>query len=207
MHRSKIPAPVGMYNLGNTCFQSAVLQCLIACTPLQKYFLHDVMHHHASCAEYRQSVHQESPKRSNSNVSSKSSSSSKDRVGTCLACELDKLMLRYLGSSRGVDVFSAVMEHSEPDSYLRKGDPLVTSEMLACAWKCGEMNHLAGYAQRDSHEFLHGFLDNMGKHDREYQSRISRAIKSAQPASSTNGKTSHRGTFRPFRFHHHSNVF
>ena len=195
--RSKIPAPVGMYNLGNTCFQSAVLQCLIACIPIQKYFLYDIMHHHASCLEYRKAIDSKNnaPKRT-------TASSGKDAsklVGGCLACELDKLILRYLGSARGVDVFSAVTNSIATrqsllhNGSLRKGSPLVTAEILTSAWNCGGMNHLAGYDQRDAHEFLHGFLDNMGKHDRLYRNRIATATGRAAP--NNNGKDSRHGTF------------
>jgi hypothetical protein len=34
--------------------------------------------------------------------------------------------------------------------------------MLTAVWRCGGMSHLAGYDQRDAHEFLHGFLEIMG---------------------------------------------
>lgn len=44
-----------------------------------------------------------------------------------------------------------------------RGNPLGTTSMLAAAWKTGGMDHLAGYEQRDAHEFLHAFLDNVGK--------------------------------------------
>lgn len=184
--RSRILAPVGMYNLGNTCFQSAVLQCLIACVPIQKYFLHDMMHHHASCAEYRKMADRPALPRKFQSTDSSS------RMSPCLACELDKLILRYFGSARGVDVFSAVTDAASnmEERIIPKGDPLVTSEMLTSAWNCGGMNHLAGYDQRDAHEFLHGFLDNMSKHDQEFHHRVALAVGRAD--SKTN-KNSYRG--------------
>mmetsp|Transcript_46320 Transcript_46320/g.54121 ORF Transcript_46320/g.54121 Transcript_46320/m.54121 type:complete len:1447 (-) Transcript_46320:174-4514(-) len=51
--RWRISRPVGMYNLGNTCFMSCVLQCLLHCVPLQRYFLNRVGHHHLSCEYLR----------------------------------------------------------------------------------------------------------------------------------------------------------
>ena len=45
----KIQAPVGLYNLGNTCFMSCGLQCLASCRLLQKFFLRDHKHDHQCC--------------------------------------------------------------------------------------------------------------------------------------------------------------
>lgn len=162
-----------MYNLGNTCFQSAVLQCLIACDPIQKFFLYDIMHHHVACHELR-----------NAEGSTVRGLKASDKsIEVCLACELDKLILHYFGSSRGVDVFSAVTdeENSPKGKPIVRGEPLVTSDMLCCAWKCGSMSHLAGYDQRDAHEFLHGFLDSLSNSDHAYRNRITRAVSLAQP--------------------------
>jgi hypothetical protein len=172
------------------------------CHPIQKYFLRDITHHHASCIEYRQAARKDCLKRGN--IASPKGDS-KSLLAPCLACELDKLMLCYLGSARGVDVLSCVLVTAEnattawgraKEQDVIKGEPLAPSEMLASVWKCGGMEHLAGYEQRDAHEFLHGFLDNMGKHDREFQNRITNAISFAQQTmgSAPNGKHSTVGT-------------
>lgn len=137
--RYNISAPVGMYNLGNTCYQSSVLQCLMACPPVQKYFLDDFGHPFATCQEHRMN----------------------DSSTVCIACAMDRLMLQYFGSARGVNAL-ALLEEQDDVSQLQ-GDPLVGSEMLYTTWKCPGMTHLAGYEQRDAHEFLHGFLDSLSK--------------------------------------------
>jgi hypothetical protein len=92
----------------------------------------------------------------------------------CLACELDKTFLHYFSSAAGVDVTSILVQDARAsnvdaaDGLLRgpaptpQGEPLVIANMLTAAWKCGEMSHLAGYEQRDAHEFLHSFLEILG---------------------------------------------
>ena len=113
----------------------------------------------------------------------------------CLACEIDKLFLRYIGSTRGIDLLSAI-DTSSLYSAMKtpeyngtstdrkdvvegiKGSPLLTADMLTAAWKCGGMNHLAGYEQRDAHEFLHGFLEILGKHMRQFRDRVHATINS-----------------------------
>jgi hypothetical protein len=115
----------------------------------------------------------------------------------CLACEMDKLFLRYVGSTKGDDVLS-IVDTSSLYSALNKSDfsgtstdrkdlnvgmkgsPLLIADMLTAAWKCGGMNHLAGYEQRDAHEFLHGFLDILGKHMRQFRDRVHTTINSIQ---------------------------
>jgi ubiquitin carboxyl-terminal hydrolase 22/27/51 len=187
-----VPAPVGMYNLGNTCFMSAIFHCLIHCVPLQRYFLRDIGHNHAACAIYRKSA-------ANLNGVGASRNSTPKLESVCLACEMDKLFLRYIGSALGLDVLSAANSDSPrpandaenestgratKDGALVKGDPLIVADMLTAAWKCGGMNHLAGYEQRDAHEFLHGFLEILGKHMRQYRTRMYAAINIARPANS-----------------------
>jgi ubiquitin C-terminal hydrolase len=189
---SAIQAPVGMYNLGNTCFMTCILQCLIHCVPLQQHFLQHVGHHHKSCELVRSAYTKNDAKSSDKSTSAKSANDEFDKANICLACEMDKLFLQYFGSSIGQDVARAVCQAPHPlsryetptqgsnfkaksggldgaDTTCRQGEPLVTTKLLAAAWKSGGMDHLAGYEQGDAHEFLQAFLDIVGKHEGEYR--------------------------------------
>jgi hypothetical protein len=140
----------------------------------------------------------------------------------CLACEMDKLFLRYIGSAKGIDLLSitdtsslyAGVNGTEIDSLtsnnnrvetnIVKGSPLLTADMLTAAWKCGGMNHLAGYEQRDAHEFLHGFLEILGKHMRQFRDRVQTTINTIQPPksmkSTLNSKRQDGRIYRNLRF-------
>jgi hypothetical protein len=174
-----------MYNLGNTCFQSAVLQCLIHCSPLQKYFLYDCGHSHTSCMLYRNS---KGPK---TDKPATTPAAKRKRGSVCLACELDSCMLKYLSSSLGMDIPMALTLAMKRDTHdtapphnfwIKQGEPLVTADMLTAAWKCGGLDHLAGYEQKDAHEFLHGFLEYLGKHILLYRERVTEAASLASSA-------------------------
>ena len=204
----RIAAPVGMYNLGNTCFMSSVLQCLLHCVPLQRHFLRDVGHHHGSCDILRRAARNggdggmgtdpiNAPRSSgsydngngngndNSNVirngngNGNGNGGSSDDLSLCLACETDRLFLESFGSAAGTDAFGALSEaetsgaRSAPNRgrgdiptrpRQQRGRPLVPQRVLSAAWRSGGMDHLAGYEQRDAHEFLQAFLDILGKH-------------------------------------------
>lgn len=192
--RWRIPAPVGIYNLGNTCYQSAVLQCLIHCVPLQRYFLREIGHHYVSSAIHR-------------------SGGDKD-LAVCLASEMDKLLLQYQGSAMGLDILGMMDEASKefmvapPTNVaiaqtfggtdltahsslgnnrrppIRKGDPIAATSMLAATWQAKGMEHLAGYEQRDAHEFLHGILDMLDKHTQRYRDMIFKSISVPRPNNS-----------------------
>jgi ubiquitin C-terminal hydrolase len=179
--RYKIRAPVGIYNLGNTCFKSAVLQCLVHCEPLQRYFLRDTGHHNKSCLTYRRKLQGKKKKNGAVVVPELPKNGAIDSV--CLACEMDSLFLSYYGSTIGKDVAAAIEEacnHSQGREAMEEialfdetesGDPLVISNLLTSAWKSVGMKNLAGYEQHDAHEFLNSFLDMMGKHSRQYRER------------------------------------
>jgi len=190
--RHSIVYPVGMYNLGNTCYKSAVLQCLVHCKPLQQYFLKENGHHHHACRLYRQWEYNRRRKR-------KAIVKPEDYI--CLACEMDRLFLSYYGSTIGVDVRGAVEEacskdpsEVEVDDNVERGDPLVISEMLTASWKSGGMNSLASYKQHDSHEFLNSFLELFGKQTKEHWVRVNSAlnmVKNNHCIVGENGKNEH----------------
>eukprot|EP00814_Leptocylindrus_danicus_P006297 CAMPEP_0116010138 /NCGR_PEP_ID=MMETSP0321-20121206/3831_1 /TAXON_ID=163516 /ORGANISM="Leptocylindrus danicus var. danicus, Strain B650" /LENGTH=856 /DNA_ID=CAMNT_0003479197 /DNA_START=168 /DNA_END=2738 /DNA_ORIENTATION=+ len=54
--------------------------------------------------------------------------------------------------------------------HCRVGTPIVPAHFLQGIWRCESMRHIAGYEQRDAHEFLQSFLDEMGKHARRMRS-------------------------------------
>lgn len=190
-NRCRIEAPVGMYNLGNTCFQSSILQCLVHCIPLQRYFLNSVGHDCFTCNMYR---HKFAAGFGGKRTPLQKAEDSKIPA-VCLACEMDRLFLQYYGSSVGRDAILAIADASRPPSVefgagnsldhhcTVKGEPLVTSDLLTSAWKCGGMDHLAGYEQRDAHEFLTSFLDSMGKDTRHHRERIYKAINAGRSES------------------------
>ena len=143
-----ITRPVGMYNLGNTCFMSATLQCLIHCKPLQEQFLSKLAHPYQTCNCVR--------------AGSKTTS--------CLTCEMDKVFLKYYGNSVGIDAIASLEEqpsHSTDTNPTTTrvapsdscGHPIIPSNLLAEIWKCKGMKHIAGHAQHDAQEFFNAFVD------------------------------------------------
>lgn len=159
-----------MYNLGNTCFMSSILQVMVHCKPLQNYFLANLQHHHAACLLYRR-------KRKNKSEDTGAISgvpsrllTKKKKIRVCLACELDKVFLQYNNSATGVHVLAP----GQPP--IERGTPLITTGILTAAWKCEGMSHLAGYEQRDAHEFFHAFLEIVGQHLRQFRSSVTETL-------------------------------
>lgn len=62
--------------------------------------------------------------------------------------------------------------------HCRMGTPIVPAHFLQAIWRCDSMKHIAGYEQRDAHEFLQSFLDEMGKDVRHMRS-MARAFDNA----------------------------
>ena len=106
-----VDSPVGIYNMGNTCFVSCVLQCLLRVPALQHYFLTNVSHDFRGCEEIRRLKRQLDGK-NNYDVETKTKKrgrgptdgregnyedDSNDLDDRCLVCEVR----RRFGGSRG----------------------------------------------------------------------------------------------------------
>jgi len=192
-HRYQIDAPVGMYNLGNTCYMTAILQCLVHCSPLQQYFLKDSAHHYKASKAYRDASAEESAQVDTSSSSEKSAPKEKKESEQCLAYEMDRLFLSYYGSAIGHDVLAVIEESSHnlscdtDDAYVAteppevdQGEPLIPSSLLATIWKSEHLKHLAGYKQHDAHEFLNSFLEQMSKNIKQHRDRVVESINTAR---------------------------
>ena len=177
-----------------TCYMSSVLQCLINCGPIQRYFIRNVRHNHKSC-EILRAAHGAAP--SSPVKSNCRGQNEHEGIGICLACEMDRLLLEYYGSTIGQNAIAAVGEGPSLSSSFasgaadavsgskRCGEPLIPARLLAATWKSKGMKHLAGYQQRDAHEFLSAFLNIMGKQDRHCSGIIAKMRDEAPPFTFT----------------------
>jgi Ubiquitin carboxyl-terminal hydrolase len=160
---------------------SAVLQCLVHCVPLQRFFLHDNGFNYQACDVYR-NMELTGPL---SGPALRIQQKGNDNI--LIASEMDKLFIRYYNSTIGHDVLPSLEKSSKlRGSQIEKatiscspayqGQPLLLNEMLTTVWRCRGMRHLAGYDQRDAHEFLHSFLDNLGKGIQTYNDVVQFAL-------------------------------
>eukprot|EP00554_Chaetoceros_debilis_P015129 CAMPEP_0194118556 /NCGR_PEP_ID=MMETSP0150-20130528/36075_1 /TAXON_ID=122233 /ORGANISM="Chaetoceros debilis, Strain MM31A-1" /LENGTH=850 /DNA_ID=CAMNT_0038809981 /DNA_START=83 /DNA_END=2635 /DNA_ORIENTATION=- len=183
--------PVGIYNAGNICYISSVMQCIFNLRKVQQYFLLDVKHDHKACKILRST-----PKKNG--VKSVS----------CLACEMDRLMLRYYSSANGIAVCpliddaidpsitaNAIVDSgiscNAPDSHAtitshiqsQKGMPVNPSDFLVAAWKSNDMLHLAGNEQHDAHEFLQAYLGIIDKDCKRFRKSITKPLDTNIPGT------------------------
>lgn len=173
--KDSIICPIGLYNMGNTCYLSCVLQCVMNLIPFQQYFLNEVKHDHSSCKILRSHL---THKKKNKGDSSNSNNESKS---ICIGCEIDKLLVEYYGNVHGLNMIAALNDINKCSSNnindivrTEKGLPIAPTNLLVQLWKCKGMSLLAGYEQRDAHEFLQVFLDILSKDCRQFHTRANK---------------------------------
>jgi len=109
---SILPVPVGIYNMGNTCYISCVLQCLLSCVSLQNYFLRDCAHDFRSCTSSEEGEEKEKVNKLkrlySSTVAGDPTSPTASSRQNCLACELDKIFLSTFGRTIGLPVLRTI---------------------------------------------------------------------------------------------------
>lgn len=190
----KIDSPVGIYNVGNICYISSVIQCIVNLRPVQQFFLKDAKHDCKSCELFR------SQKSMNFRGSTLRES--------CIACELDRCILKYYGSTQGLDMSPFISELELPvkpvvktsldieEKQREKGMPMDISDLLFTSWKKKEMSTFACDDQHDCHEFIQVFLDTIDKDCKKYQDSILAARRSSMSNRITNTADDNENEFR-----------
>ncbi|CAM9463768.1 unnamed protein product [Ectocarpus sp. 13 AM-2016] len=161
----------GMFNLGNTCFMSSVLQAVLHISVMQSFFS-EKGHEPARCEKLRKETTKLRSQilQYDSNASFENhpgaggggaGGGGKDGVGSekmtiakkigeyCIACELARLFH---------DMFST----EAAAATLGDTEPYVPHRLLEAVWSASEF--LAGYEQQDAHEFLIAVLDSLHGH-------------------------------------------
>lgn len=154
-------------------------------------------HNYVACGFYR---HREAAAksaallaRSKKSINGLNVKPKKIEADICIACEMDRYYLSYFERISGENVVDMI-EWASRDAFeigeegflpkksrqsglrISKGEPLDISNMLTAAWRSGGMKHLAGYDQRDAHEFLNAFLELIGKGVVRHEEKVYSAI-------------------------------
>lgn len=140
-----VRGPVGLFNLGNSCYMNSVLQAFLNAPPLRNFFLADL--HGASC------------KLRNANSSSLSPHYSQ-YSSQCFACAIERLVC----DSCFVLEARAFARQKGSTVSLLPVPFLVPNAVLDIIWR--NVSHLASYAQHDAHEFFIAALNLLSEHCR-----------------------------------------
>ena len=124
---------------------TAILQCLLHCPLLQKYFLKDVNHDQVACEILRRRT---------------------GEGNVCIACEVDNLFVETLSSTMGIDFketcsfvekkynhcslnfFESDYQIFQESFKCSIGRPINPSKMLEALWdQNSNMKHLSGYVR------------------------------------------------------------
>lgn len=133
--------PVGLFNLGNSCYMNSVLQAFLNAPPLRCFFLADG--HRPSCTHEPKS--------------------------DCLACAFDELVCDSITEELNLEDHNnsnnmLAMEKDKKSEKKQRRWFLIPQRALDIVWRYAD--NLASYAQHDAHEFLITALNILNAHMR-----------------------------------------
>lgn len=183
-----VRGPVGLFNLGNSCYMNSVLQAFLNAPPLRNFFLADL---HGTSCKLRHSPnnnnnnnnHNNNNNTSNNNYSNHSNNNQSSSYHLqCFACAIERLVC---DSCFVLEARAFAREKGGPVSFLPVPF-LVPHTVLDIIWR--NFSHLATYAQHDAHEFFMAALNLLSEHcrrDPASSSTSSTAAPAVLPTSSS----------------------